>query len=467
MKLYRTILGFCLFFTFFCFHKAGIIQASSGNIFGLHLTQLSDIDSATGLINSGNGDWGWATIVIRTDQLDFNAWQEFFNKCRKYHIIPIIRFATIMENNYWKKPEIADIDNLTNFVNSLNWPTKQQHIILFNEINHGDEWGGVVDIKSYIDIAIYSSSRLKKLNSNFIILGSALDLAAPEKPDKFKSALNVYREIFIYKPEYFEIIDGLASHSYPNHGYIGTPKNIGQHSILGYQWELNIIKSFNISKKYPVFITETGWPHREGITPANEFYTTETTSRFMLEAISKWSKDEQVKAITPFIYNYPNPPFDHFSWLDFKGNLYPNYQSIISLPKTKNYPEQTTKFEIINNQLPFIIFTNNEYLGHITIRNTGQSIWGETKFCLNPQSTQNIILEAICTNEKYIYPGQQSTFNYKIKILNTENPYEKSFISWDNLPPLEITPINNSGTIYSPKTNLKQKIIQYLQNLFI
>ena len=84
-------------------------------------------------------------------------------------------------------------------------------------------------------------------------------------------------------PNYFENIDGLSSHSYPNHGFIGTPKEIGQHSIRGYLWELNLLKKLGVQKELPVFITETGWPHREGIKSQNNFYTTKTTSQFLIE----------------------------------------------------------------------------------------------------------------------------------------------------------------------------------------
>ena len=115
--------------------KSNPILASERNIFGLHLTQTADLDSAKNIINSSGGDWGYVTVVIRTDQLDKNTWQEFFDNCRKYHIIPIIRLATIMENNFWKIPSESDIDNLANLLNSLNWPMIPKYIMPFNEID--------------------------------------------------------------------------------------------------------------------------------------------------------------------------------------------------------------------------------------------------------------------------------------------------------------------------------------------
>lgn len=463
----RKLIAFLLLIIIFAKFSTKFIYADNSNIFGLHLTQTSDIHSAAPLINSSGGDWGWTTIVIRLDQLNHQTWQEFFDNCRKYHLIPLIRLSTIMDNGSWKKPEISDIDNLANFLNSLNWPSTPQYVVLFNEINHATEWGGQIDIKNFTDISIYTAKKFKSLNSNFYILSSPLDLAAANNKSETKSAADTYREIFFYKPEYFDLIDGLASHSYPNHGYIGTPNDTGQHSIRGYQWELNFLKSLGINKTYPVFITETGWPHREGEQKNNHYYTTKIAAKFLTYAINIWSTDSRIKAITPFIYNYPHDPFDHFSWLDGAEKLYPDYQQIIDFPKQKNTPTQITDYTVINNRLPFLILTDTDYTGQITLKNTGQSIWGETVFCLSPQSTPNVILEAICTNNTYITPGHTETFNYKIRINNSPDYKDKTYISWENLNVFEITPVDGSGTIYHPKINLKEKITQFFQRLFI
>lgn len=454
-----------LFFIFFIFNSRPIL--ASNNIFGLHLTQTQDIYQAKNIINSSNGDWGWATIVIRTDQLNPQMWQDFFNNCRRFHIIPIIRVATQMKNNNWEKPNFSDIDKIANFLNSLNWPIQEQYVILFNEINHANEWGGEVNIKNFADTSIYAYQKFKSLNKNFFILSSALDLAAPENPPEIKSAPNVYQEIYNYRPEYFDNIDGLASHSYPNHGFIGTPNDIGQHSIRGYQWELDFLKSLGIKKTFPVFITETGWPHREGEYKNNNFYTTETSVNFLKIALEKWEKDPNVKAITPFAYNFPYEPFDHFSWVDKLENIYPEYQKIIDIPKTKNTPIQKTDYQVSNINLPFLIFSNTQYSGKIILKNTGQSIWGETNFCLESKPSQNIELEKICTNSnEKIYPNQTKTFSFKFKINSSTNNFEKKYLGWENLPEFQIKPLVANASIYRPKTGIKDKIKNYFKLFF-
>ncbi|HBP51314.1 MAG: hypothetical protein US68_C0006G0049 [Candidatus Shapirobacteria bacterium GW2011_GWE1_38_10] len=442
---------FCLLAIFFL--NINPILASERNIFGLHLTQTSDLDSAKDIINSNSGDWGYVTVVIRTDQLDVNTWQEFFDNCRKYHIIPIIRLATIMQNNYWVTPSESDIDNLANLLNSLNWPTIPKYIIPFNEINHAKEWGGEINIKEFTDIFIYTSQKFKSLDSDFYILSSALDLAASETSTT-KSAKNIYQEIYSYNPKYFDSFDALASHSYPNHGYIGTPDDTGQHSIRGYQWELDFIRKLGINNSYPVFITETGWPHREGVSKNNQYYSVKTTVDFYAKALTVWQQDEKVIAVTPFIYNYSQDPFDHFSWLDPQEQLYPEYQSIIDLPKNQNHPKQITKFAVQKINLPFLIFSQNQQSGSLELKNIGQSIWGESNFCLEAHSSSNIKATPICTNNSLVYPGRITKIPFQFQI---DTYLEKSYLGWKDTPQYEIDSLSSTSTIYHPKDNFWQR----------
>jgi len=370
-----------------------------------------------------------------------------------------------MENSYWAKPQTSDIDNLAEFLNRLNWPSTPRHLIVFNEPNHASEWGGGVDPKSYADISIYAYQKFKSLNSDFFLLGPSLDLASPENPPSFKSAENYYREIFLYRPEYFNQLDGLSSHSYPNHGFIGSPKDTSLHSIVGYQSELSYLRQLGVSHTYPVFITETGWPHRQGEEADSRFFTAKTSAAYLLEALEIWQSDPAVSAVTPFIYNYPNPPFDHFSWVDKDQNLYPDYQCLVSRPKLQNHVFQKNQYTLDKIQLPFLIFSDKEYFGEIRLKNTGQSIWGETQFCLNPQSTQNVTLEAICSNNAFVYPGQVGTFNFKFKISSGTEFKDKTFISWENLSPFEITPFSGTDRIYHPKTNLWESAKSFFSRL--
>ena len=447
----------CLLAIFFL--NINPILASDRNIFGLHLIQTGDLDSAKNIINSSGGDWGYATVVIRKDQLDKNTWQDFFDNCRKYHIIPIVRLSTNMEKNYWKIPSTDDVDKLANFLNSLNWPMIPKYIIPFNEINHNNEWGGTIDIKNFTDIFIYTSEKFKSFDSNFYILSSPLDLAASNTSET-KSAKDVYQEIYNYNPKYFDSFDALSSHSYPNHGFVGNPDNIGQYSIRGYQWELDFIKKLGINKTYPVFITETGWPHREGVTKNNQFYSIKTTVDFLKKALDIWQQDPQIVAVTPFIYNYSEAPFDHFSWLNPKGQLYPEYQQIIDLPKGQNHPQQITKFSVQKINLPLLIFSQSQQNGSIELKNIGQSIWGESNFCLETQNSSNIKSTPLCTDNSLIYPGKSTKIPFQFKI---ETYLEKSHLGWKDTPQYEIESLSPTSTIYHPKDNIWTRFKSWLK----
>jgi len=461
-KIMLPVLLAVLFFT----SITSPVTAANRNIFGLHLTQTSDIHQAAGIINSSGGKWGWVTIVIRQDQLNRSTWQQFFDDCRRYHLQPIIRLSTLMKSDYWQRPTTGDVDQLAGFLNTLNWPTKTQHIIVYNEPNHANEWGGGVDAKGYADISTYVYDKFKSLNPNFFILGPALDQATPDNLPKYQSAPEFIREIFLYRPEYFQKLDGLASHSYPNHGFVGSPADTGIHSIRGYEWELDYLRRLGLNHTYPVFITETGWPHREGQIKNNLYFTAATTAKHLSTALDLWQQDDRVQAVTPFIFNYPNPPFDHFSWLDSNQKLYPEYQLLTDRPKTANSPPQTTSHRLIRTNLPFLIFSDREYAGSVILQNNGQSIWGETQFCLSPQSTANVILDAICTGSQHTPPGHQQSFTFKFKIDSSVNFTSKTFISWEGLPPLEITPFSGTDKIYHPNSNIFDSLNRFLKRLF-
>ena len=410
------------------------------NIFGVHLADTSDIEKAAPIINSNGGDWGYVTVVIRNDLLSNQMWQDFFDKCRQLHITPIIRLATITEDDHWKKPEYSDIDAMTSFLNSLNWPQLKQIVILFNEPNHGSEWGGSVDVKNFADMSTYTAKKLKALNSNFYILSTGLDLAAPSKLPDYESAANFYQQILSYQPDYFDNIDGLSHHYYPNN------------NSRNYIWEINLLKKLGVKKDLPVFITETGFNNKK------------TAPKLLINNLSIWSRDKRVVAVTPFIFNYPYPPFEQFSWLDKVGNLNYEYQKLVNLPKSKNIVTQLNSYKIIFTHLPFIIFPNTTYHSIIELQNTGQSIWGETQFCLKANPSENIILSDLCVDfVKKTLPNQIQQIPFSFQITSTSSA---SFISWKTLPKYDLSLLSPNSTIYHPKTSLWQYVKQWVGEIF-
>ena len=409
------------------------------------MTQDSDLIKAAPLINS-NGNWGWATIVIQSNDLNVSKWQRFMNEARRLHVQPIVRLATTFQNGSWTRPTESNIDDFASFLIKLNWPTKKLPVVLFNEINHGAEWGGQVDVKNYTDIAIYATTKLKQTSDDFIIMGAGMDLAAPEKPPNFKSAEIIYEEIKSYKPEYFENLDALASHSYPNPGFAGLPTDTGRMSILGYDWELSLFKKLQVKSDYPVYITETGWPAKT--------FTRNTTSKFNMMAHDIWLKDERIQAITYFTFNYPYPPFSAFSWVDTGEELHQEYSILKNIDKGTNLPEQLVGVEYKTHRLPLIIFSDFALEGEIELKNTGQSIWGEKTKCFDPlpNDFQSIPL---CT-DKSVEPGETHTFTFTFRI--PKNYPHDIHLEWEKVPTLILPKINDQLDIYQGRETIFAKI---------
>lgn len=429
------------------------VLAQHRQIFGLHLTQDSDLSKSTSIINS-HGSWGWATIVLEADDLNKDKWQRFFDEARRFHVQPIIRLATNFESGSWRRPSYQDLDNFASFLNSLNWPTENLPVIFFNEINHGNEWGGEVDLKNYADLALYGAKKFKDTNPKFILMAAPLDLAAPEKPPRFKSAENVYREIFLYNRHFFEYFDALASHSYANPNFSGKPTDTGKMSILGYRWELEYLKNLSVKSDYPVYITETGWPHIK--------LSKEQAMNNNLEALNSWLADDLVRAVTFFTFNYPYPPFEKFSWVTKEEQLYPEYEPILLVPKGANQPRQATKVEYVDHRLPLLVFEDTALEGEIDLKNTGQSIWGESHKCFDPLPNEYQQIP-LCT-EDLVEPGQTHTFTFTFRIPKS---YKKDIVlSWQGINPIVLKHIEPDIGIYQNTPNLWQRLQRKLKSFF-
>jgi hypothetical protein len=71
----------------------------------------------------------------------------------------------------------------------------------------------------------------------------------------------------------------------------------------------------------PVYITETGWS-RDSLDEA-------TIAEYYSQAFNGvWMPDDRVVAITPFIINYSQAPFDDFSFKSASGEKYAYFSSL-------------------------------------------------------------------------------------------------------------------------------------------
>lgn len=456
------------------------ILSFENNKFGIHITQTADLNKARELVNSNGGDWGYVTIVIQENDRDREKWQNFFDVSREYHLIPLVRIATKPSGDIWEKPDISILPSWVDFLNSLNWPVKDRFVIIYNEPNHAKEWGNEVNPKEYAKILQQSIQLFKQKNENFKVLNAGFDQAASNSKLTMDEK-QFLKEMNFEVPGIFEQLDAWVSHSYPNHGFVGKPWERGRATIKGYEWELQVLSSFGISKKLPVFITETGWPHNKNFKyqiSNFKFYRPEIASEYLRQAYENvWLSDKQVVAITPFILDYPFFPFDNFSWFDENNNPYPQFEIIKNMPKKKGEVNQEESWEIIDFSIPSILPVNYYYKGKISLKNTGQSIWGEKGFKLkiNPpfggEKISKLDADAIKINDLVLLegvkvkPGDKWNFDYTLETSSKSGDF---ILSWENLPVHKLkifeawSLTNKKDTIFN---RLFNKILTFWYNL--
>ncbi len=310
----------------------------ANNKFGIHITDENDLNNAAKLVNSTGGDWGYITIVIREDERNIDRWQNVFDKLRILHLIPLVRIATNLEGDYWKNPELPDAITWTDFLSKLKWVTKNRYVIIYNEPNHAKEWGWKLDPISYAQILSSFSATLKRNSEEFFVLPAGFDASAPNSKETMDE-VKYLKMMKQYNPDIFDAIDGWTSHSYPNPGFTGDSIDRGRGSVGTYRWELKLLDTLGVTKKFPVFITETGWPHQDGSIFNRFFKKTDKIPELLERTIREIWSDENIVAITPFILNYQSYPFSNFSWQKYlSDDFYPQYDMYQRLPKVEGKP---------------------------------------------------------------------------------------------------------------------------------
>ncbi len=334
------ILLYIFFFSLFLILRPSLAIAKqdprtiSNNKVGVHILFPSEIDNVANLVNGNGGDWGYVTIPIQRGDRDLVKWQTFMDKARMYHLIPIIRLAT--ENNYfntqtWSRPTYDDVLDFANFLSSLNWPTVNRYVVIFNEVNRGDEWGGAANPAEYADMLSYAKQIFQSKSDDFFILSAGLDNGASNQGTDYMSEYTYMQQMEASHPGIFEEIDGIASHSYPNPGFAQPPSYTGRTGIASFRFENSLIKSFS-GKELPVFITETGW--------STERVSDELASSYYNQAFSTVWNDNNVVAVTPFLLS-AGAPFVMFSLMQGDGHPTSQYEAIKELQKVQGKPDLT------------------------------------------------------------------------------------------------------------------------------
>lgn len=306
--------------------------SSQNNKFGIHILSVDELEKGARLVNSNGGDWGYVTIPIQSTDRNLEKWQNFMDRARELHIIPIIRIATFGKGETWTKPIRYDEIDWANFLNSLTWPTKNKYVTVSNEVNRANEWNGEVRPDEYAMFLSATIDALKDRNKDFYILNAGFDAAAPNNHilmEERQYLLQMNKAV----PGIFKKLDGWASHSYPNPGFVGKPSDQGKTSIKGYQWELDFLQRNFAVFGLKVFITETGWD--------KNFLGESRVGDFYKEAFSKVWNDDYIVAITPFLLWAGAGDFEKFSFLSPAGEENKLFKTVSSIEKSKGQPELT------------------------------------------------------------------------------------------------------------------------------
>lgn len=314
------------------------------NKVGIHILSESELHDAANLVNSNGGRWGYVTFVIREDERDTARWTRAFKEATALHLIPIVRIATGTENGVWKAPKTSDAMAWSTFLSALPWPTQNRYVILFNEPNHPAEWGGAVNPQEYAHIARAYWEQLKRASADFFVLPAGFDAAAPN--GKGMMAIETYfAKMYEADPLVFSLFDGWTSHSYPNPAFSGSVDDQGKTSIRGYQWEIAHLARYDIYPNLPIFITETGWSHKN--------LKEQTIAQNYKKAFETAWNDNNIVAVTPFVLSYTQKPFQVFSWKESEGRFREAYHTVQSLTKTAGEPKLASEH---SNELGFLLY---------------------------------------------------------------------------------------------------------------
>lgn len=312
------------------------------NKVGIHILFPDEVDPASSLVNGETGDWGYVTIPIQAGDRDRIKWQNFLDKCKEKRVIPIIRVATFPEGSNWAVPNNYDLVDFANFLGDLSWPVENRYVIIFNEVNRSDEYGGYVSPESYSDILYNAIDIFKNKSQDFFILPAGLDNAASNSRTSLNWRLYLER-MYLRHADIFDKIDGWTSHAYPNPEFSSRPDISGSNKIDSYRSDLKFIHLFS-TKKLPVFITETGW--------SDEYLSEHQIALYYQYVFTHQWADENIVAITPFLLNAQDGPFTKFSFKN-SDNTYKEFAISLTSFSDKGEPKLSQDKEVVEtNQSP-------------------------------------------------------------------------------------------------------------------
>lgn len=346
------------------------------------------------------GAGGYIVQLVRLNDLDPGRWQLFFDLCAELELRPILRLATTFdrEAGYWNAPPTDTDGSYTTvaqqyaaFVAGVRWPGGLRHVIVGNEPNHGDEWGGRADPAAYARFLLDVSAALKRADPQVKVLNAPLDHYSPHTNGQpfingftYLDAETFMDEMRAAQPDVFAAVDVWGSHPYPlgpfsegpwaqtfqidllngatNPARLAPPAGLFNRGINAYAWELYKLESYGI-RGLEVMITETGWRHAESVDPASRdagpnWPGVHVVADYVDLALNgnggrypqwpeagwtPWLADPRVTAVVFFAFNGLPAEWGHTNWLQLEaeGNVlgvYPMFDVLTDAPPPNPRP---------------------------------------------------------------------------------------------------------------------------------
>lgn len=305
----------------------------ANNIVGLNVARLVQpryIWAASSVANANGGNWGYVTILLtrddRDNELSGHQLQQVLDRCYEARVQPIVRVGTRFDvaTGVWDRPHDSDPARWRALFEQVRWPNRTVWIVPANEPNLGREWGGAVDVPSFVSylnlfMATFADS------DTFKVVNAPLNLSNPHQLPIMQDAFDFLAEMAGLDGSIFERLPAWATNSYKVDGF-GEGVRF---THRGYELELEVI-----GREMPVIITETGWLNRR---------SDEDIARFYTQAYKDWQADHRVIAATPLIWD-PDVD-DHWMFtFDDKGEIVSTnggYHALRALPRVAGSPHLT------------------------------------------------------------------------------------------------------------------------------
>jgi hypothetical protein len=317
------------------------------------------------------GEGGYVLQLVRLNDLDVAKWQYFVDLAIAHGLKPMIRLATYSDPHYerWVEPPIDEngrtyrdvAQQFARFIGALSYPGVL-YVTVGNEPNRGDEWGGSPNPAEYAQFLLDVSEALHAAGrGKVLVLNGALDQYAPHthgvsingfEAMEAHTFLDAMHESV---PSVWDAIDIWASHSYPLGPFQEPPSHsewrvddvytdepvrappvpgLANRGINSYRSELYHLRQLGVTHFEKVFITESGWRHRDTQLPSRDsagatissdeaasnligaFYGDGPWNRYAPNSWTPWMWDPDVQGVVQFALGGAPWKWGHTNYLD-------------------------------------------------------------------------------------------------------------------------------------------------------